>query len=51
MTKEISSLEAKYNVIKENLSDQVNIMVSDISVLFPELEKSVLMHLMNLILQ
>ncbi len=40
MTKEISSLEAKYNVIKENLSDQVNIMVSDISVLFPELEKS-----------
>ena len=40
MNKEISSLEAKYNVIKENLSDQVNIMVSDISVLFPELEKS-----------
>ena len=40
MTKDISSVEAKYDVRKENLSDQVNTMVSDISVLFPELEKS-----------
>jgi len=38
--KETSSLEYKYNIIKENLRDQVNIMVSDISALFPELEKS-----------
>jgi len=40
MKKETSSLESRYNIIKENLGDQVNIMVSDISVLFPELEKS-----------
>ncbi len=40
MKKETSSLESKYNIIKENLKDQVNIMVSDISILFPELEKS-----------
>lgn len=40
MKKETSSLESRYNIIKENLRDQVNIMVSDISVLFPELEKS-----------
>lgn len=39
MKKETSSLESKYNIIKENLRDQVNIMVSDISVLFPKLKK------------
>jgi hypothetical protein len=40
MKKETSSLESKYNILIENLRDQVNIMVSDISILFPELEKS-----------
>ena len=40
MKKKTSSLEFKYNIIKENLRDQVNIMVTDISALFPELEKS-----------
>ena len=40
MKKETSSLESKYNIIKENLNNQVNIIVSDISALFPELEKS-----------
>ncbi|MBK5247424.1 MAG: hypothetical protein JJE49_09195, partial [Peptostreptococcaceae bacterium] len=40
MKKKTSSLEFKYNIIKENLRDQVNIMVADISILFPELEKS-----------
>ena len=41
MKKETSSFELKYNIIKENLRDQVNIMVSDISSLFPELKKVV----------
>lgn len=36
--KKPSSLEAKYNIIKENLSNQVYIMVSDISLLFPDLK-------------
>jgi len=40
MKKKTSSLEFKYNIIKENLQDQVNIIVTDISSLFPELEKS-----------
>ena len=40
MEKKTSSLEFKYNIIKENLRDQVNILVADISTLFPELEKS-----------
>lgn len=40
MQKETSSLKSKYSIIKEKSSDKVNIMVSDISELFPELEKS-----------
>ena len=40
MKEKITSLEFKYNIIKENLSNQGNIMVSDISKLFPELKKS-----------
>lgn len=40
MRKKTSSLESKYNIIKENLYDQVNIVVSDISALFPKLERS-----------
>jgi hypothetical protein len=40
MKKETSSIEAKYNIIKEKLSNQGYIMVSDISVLFPDLKAS-----------
>lgn len=40
MKKGTTSLESKYNIIKKNLYNQVNIMVSDISALFPELERS-----------
>lgn len=38
--RKVTALESKYNIIKDNLKDQVNIVVSDISELFPELEKS-----------
>jgi len=51
MKKEISSLEFKYNKIKENLTDQVNIMVSDISALFPELEKSSLYWTISMLIK
>ncbi|MHB8128278.1 MAG: DUF6577 family protein [Mobilitalea sp.] len=40
MKKKLSSLEERYNVIKENTKNQVNIMVADIAKLFPELKKS-----------
>ena len=40
MEKKLSSLEERYNVIKENTKNQVNIMVEDIAKLFPELKKS-----------
>ena len=40
MEKKLSSLEERYNVIKENTKNQVNIIVADIAKLFPELKKS-----------
>lgn len=51
MKKETSSIEAKYNIIKEKLSNQAYIMVSDISALFPELKVSSLYWIISKLLK